>query len=134
MTNTKATVKKSVKNVKAAAKKAVKANKVVEALKDFDIKAALSAGKKAPKNVNAVKESKCLQMVKEILSSASEGLTMAQIKEAYFNKLGIKEADKKQNKQVYETVFQHSDVCHNKGRDPKKAIFTRDKNGVYKMK
>lgn len=133
MTNTKTTTKKSTKTVKSNVNP-----KLVEALTSFDMKAALSAGKSAPKKAvrsnGGGKNNECLDTVKELLKSAPEGLTMNQIKTAYFAGLGIESPDKKQSKAVYETVFQHSDACHNKNRDPKKAIFTRSKEGVYKSK
>lgn len=131
MTNTKSKTTKTVKTT-------TKATKLDEIISSFDMKAALSAGKNAPKKAvrsnNGGKNNECLNTVKELLKSAPEGLTMNQIKTAYFAGLGIESPDKKQSKAVYETVFQHSDACHNKNRDPKKAIFTRSKEGVYKSK
>ena len=130
MTNTKSKTTKTVKTT-------TKATKLDEIISSFDMKAALSAGKSAPKKAvrsGNAKSNECLDKIKELLKSAPEGLTMNQIKTAYFAGLGIESPDKKQSKAVYETVFQHSDACHNKNRDPKKAIFTRSKEGVYKSK
>lgn len=131
MTNTKSKTTKTTKST-------TKAEKLTKIISSFDMKAALSAGKSAPKKAvrsnGSGKNNECLDTVKELLKSAPEGLTMNQIKTAYFAGLGIESPDKKQSKAVYETVFQHSDACHNKNRDPKKAIFTRSKEGVYKNK
>lgn len=130
MTNTKSKTTKTVKSN-------TKAEKLTKIISSFDMKAALSAGKSAPKKAahsGNAKSNECLDKIKELLKAAPEGLTMNQIKTAYFAGLGIESPDKKQSKAVYETVFQHSDACHNKNRDPKKAIFTRSKEGVYKSK
>ena len=74
-----------------------------------------------------------LATLKDIVSHAQDGLTMAEIKDAYFLKTGL-ERTKKEVKKVYETIFQHSDVCHNKDVNPDKAIFTRDEDGKYRSK
>ena len=137
MTNT------SVKTRKTAANKAVKAVKttveatvVAEAKATFDMSAALNAAATAPAgHVRATSsENRRLDICKQILSAAEGGLTMPQIKAAYFAGLQIENPSEKELKQVYETVFQHADCCNNKNRDKAKAIFTRDADGKYSIK
>ena len=129
---------------KATANKAVKAAKttteaVVAEVKTatFDMSAALKAATEtaAVTHVRTMSdEARRLDIVTQILSAAEGGLTMPQIKAAYFAGLQIENPDKKQQKQVYETVFQHADCCNNKNRDKAKAIFTRDADSKYSMK
>ena len=141
MTNTsvkttrKATANKAVKAAKTV-NTAVEATVVAEAKATFDMSAALNAAANAPAGHirTTSSENRRLDIVTQILTAAEGGLTMPQIKAAYFAGLQIENPSEKELKQVYETVFQHADCCNNKNRDKAKAIFTRDADGKYSMK
>jgi len=143
MTNTvktttrKATANKAVKAAKTTTEATEAVVAEVKTTATFDMSAALKAATEtaAVTHVRTTSdEARRLDIVTQILSAAEGGLTMPQIKAAYFAGLQIENPDKKQQKQVYETVFQHADCCNNKNRDKAKAIFTRDADGKYSMK
>ena len=101
----------------------------------FNLEAALKAAEKVPAKarIGGGQKSERLETIKQILAASPSGLTMNQIKAAYFAGMGI-EASEKEAKQVYETVFQHADCCNNKGKNPENAVFTRSADGVYSIK
>lgn len=121
------TTRKSVKSIETSATEA----------KGFDLSAALAAAAEAPKSSRtraSSGESDRLNVITQILDAAGpSGLAMPQIKAAYFAGKGIVPT-KKEEKQVYETVFQHSDACHNKTWKESKVVFTRDESGAYSLK
>lgn len=132
---TRKTTAAKVAKVKAV-NTAVEATVVAEAKAEFNMSAALNAAANAP--VGHIRttssENRRLDIVTQILTAAEGGLTMPQIKAAYFAGLQIENPSEKELKQVYETVFQHADCCNNKNRDKAKAIFTRDADGKYSIK
>lgn len=78
-------------------------------------------------------EAKRLSIICRILHDNPDGLAMADIKKAYFEAEGFRSDDKKASKAVYETVFQHSDACHNKTWRESKLVFTRSADGIYSI-
>ena len=120
------TTRKSVKSTVTTATEA----------KGFDLSAALAAAAEAPKSSRtrtSSGENDRLNVITQILEAAPSGLSMPQIKAAYFAGKGIVPT-KKEEKQVYETVFQHSDACGNKNHKEGNEVFTRNESGAYSLK
>ena len=128
MTNTIKTNKKSLTLTEVAMAREENTPKV------FNMVAALQAASEATSSrAPGARAGAYTSVVRQILEAAKAPLTMCQIQAAYFAGKGIA-ADKKEAKKVYEAVFQHSDVCKNKGVDTSKALFTRNADGAYSMK
>lgn len=125
MTNTNKT-----KTVKAAETAAVVATE--EKAAGFDMAAALKAAQDAPANRGGRTGGALMSVVRGIIEAAEGPLAMSQIQAAYFAGMNIA-PNKKDAKRVYETVFQHSDACHNKGVDVSRAVFTRNAEGAYSI-